>query len=96
MKKGNSVDSNPQKPTTEQQPLVINSADEEWYNIQDMMVHFKMSRRSINRLVQQNKIPSIKLGGTLMFPKNLINNIMLQKALKQMDDKYEGSINPEA
>jgi hypothetical protein len=47
-------------------------------------------------LVQQNKIPSIKLGGTLMFPKNLINNIMLQKALKQMDDKYEGSINPEA
>jgi hypothetical protein len=94
MKKGNSGDSNPQKPTTEQQPFLINSAEEVWINIQDMMAQFKLSRRSINRLVQQNQIPNTKLGGTLMFPKNLINNIMLQKALKQMDKRDWDTNNP--
>jgi hypothetical protein len=55
-----------------------------------------MSERSISRLVNQNKIPNVKLGGTLMFPKNLMNNIMLQNALKQMEDKNEEVDNPEA
>lgn len=95
MKKGNSVVSNPQIPTTEQQPFLINSAIEEWYNIQELMAYLKMSRRSINRLVQQNQIPHVKLGGTLMFPKILINNLMLQNALKQMNKNHLDSNNPE-
>jgi hypothetical protein len=103
MKKKDSDDSKPQKHTKEQQlistrPLdgMVNSADEVWFNIQDLAFYLKMSERSISRLVNQNKIPNVKLGGTLMFPKNLMNNIMLQNALKQMEDKNEEVDNPEA
>ncbi|GGG50684.1 helix-turn-helix domain-containing protein [Bizionia arctica] len=85
MKADNSVVLKRQKLNKDQYPFLINSADEEWLNVQELMVYFKMSRRSINRLVKTNKIPCTKLGGTLLFPKKLMNKIMLQRALMQMN-----------
>lgn|SRR5690606_24089780 len=96
MKKGKPVVPNPYKSTNEKQPILVTSTEEEWLNIQDLMAYLKMSRRSINRLAQQNEIPSTKLGGTLMFPKNLMNKIMLQNALKQMDKASSDPDNLEA
>ncbi|TYA55291.1 helix-turn-helix domain-containing protein [Formosa maritima] len=57
---------------------------EEWYNIQDMMDYLKVSRSTLNRLVRTKQLPSLKLGGTLMFPKNLINSIMQNQSLKHI------------
>jgi len=59
--------------------------DEEWLSMQDMMRYFKISRSTLKRLVQGNKIPSIKLGNSLVFPKNLTNKILQDQALKHLD-----------
>ncbi|WP_431135109.1 helix-turn-helix domain-containing protein [Psychroserpens mesophilus] len=59
--------------------------DEEWLSIKDIMRYLNISRSTVNRLVQGNKIPSIKLGGTLVFPKHLINNILQNQSLKDLD-----------
>ena len=61
--------------------------DEEWLSIKDVTNYLKISRSTVNRLVQSNKIPSIKLGGTLVFPKHLINNILQNQSLKGLDLK---------
>ena len=61
------------------------SKDEEWLSLKDMTRYLKISRSTISRLVQTNKIPSIKLGGTLVFPKHLTNNILQNQSLKDLD-----------
>lgn len=61
------------------------SKDEEWLSLKDETRHLKISRSTVNRLVQANKIPSLKLGGTLVFPKHLINNILQNQALQGFD-----------
>ena len=51
--------------------------EEEWLTTADVMSLFKISRTTIYRLKAANKLPAYKLGGTLVFPKSLINKILL-------------------
>lgn len=59
-------------------------ANEEWYTTNDIMQHFNISRSSLYRLRNNNEIPTLKLGGIIMFPKSLINKLLMDKALHQV------------
>lgn len=96
MKENDSIRSNPKKPGAEELlPLHFDAANEEWLSIQELMVYFKLSRRSINRLMEQNLIPNVKLGGTVMFPKKLTSTIMIQLALKEVKGNASDTPNTE-
>lgn len=63
--------------------------EEEWYTTEDMMYHFKLSRSSIYRLRVRNKIPALKLGGTIVYPKSLVNKILMHKAMSNLNDEED-------
>jgi len=65
--------------------------NEEWLNIQDMMDFFKISRSTLDRLVKAHKVPCYKLGGSRMFPKHLISNMMVSQSLIQLHIEDEDS-----
>lgn len=59
-------------------------ANEEWYTINDIMQHFNISRSSVYRLRNNKQLPAHKLGGIIVFPKSLINKLLMDKALCQV------------
>lgn len=72
-----------------QQPLFIDAKmaqNEEWYTIESLMQHLNVSRSSVYRLRSANLLPCFKLGRTVVFPKSLINKMMLLKSLEGMNN----------
>ena len=65
------------------------ASTEEWYTTEDVMKHLNMSRSSVYRLRVNNQIPAYKLGNVLVYPKSLINKILLHKALQNLHPKPE-------
>lgn len=61
--------------------------DEEWMTTEDVMKHLNLSKSSVYRLRVNKKIPAYKLGGTIVYPKSLINKILLNSAIKNMQSK---------
>ena len=61
--------------------------NEEWFTTEDVIRHLKISRSSLYRLRTKQLIPSYKLGGTIVYPKSLINKLLLNKSIKNI--KYE-------
>ena len=62
--------------------------DEEWMTTEDVMQHLNLSKSSVYRLRVNKKIPAYKLGGTIVYPKSLINKILLNSALNNMNSKF--------
>jgi len=61
--------------------------DEEWMTTEDVMQHLNLSRSSVYRLRVNKMIPAYKLGGTIVYPKSLINKMLLNNAIKNMHSK---------
>lgn len=59
--------------------------DEEWLTTEGVMKHLNMSKSSVYRLREKKLIPAFKLGGIIMYPKSLINKILLNGSLKDLD-----------
>ncbi|APY12505.1 hypothetical protein BWZ22_15330 [Seonamhaeicola sp. S2-3] len=59
--------------------------DEEWLTTEDVMKHLNLSKSSVYRLRVKKLIPAYKLGGTVVYPKSLINKMLLNKALKNLN-----------
>ena len=71
------------QPLWQTDPLVLNPgmiSNEEWYTTHDVMKLFNISRSSVYRLRVRKQLPAFKLGGTIVFPKTLINQLLLVKA----------------
>ena len=67
---------------------LINGAlakDEEWLTTEGLMKHLNMSKSTVYRLHEKKQIPAFKLGGIVMYPKNLINTLLLNGSLKDLD-----------
>lgn len=59
--------------------------DEEWLTTEDVMQHLNLSKSSVYRLRVKKLIPAYKLGGTIVYPKSLINKMLLNNALKSLN-----------
>lgn len=89
LKTTNSKSAVPQSKLTTQIIDAQMTQNEEWLTTADIMRHFKLSRSSLYRLRNKNQIPAFKLGGTMMFPKNFINKLMLLKSVNQTNTAFE-------
>ncbi|WP_165780108.1 helix-turn-helix domain-containing protein [Hanstruepera neustonica] len=81
---------NPERPQSA--TLIMDAqmiANEAWYTTGDIMQLFKISRSSVYRLRMSKQLPSCQLGGTIVFPKSLINKVLLDKALSQAKGFFE-------
>jgi len=61
------------------------ASNEEWYTTEDVMKHLNISRSSVYRLRVKNELPAYKLGHMIVFPKSLINKILLYKAVQNLN-----------
>jgi len=87
-KQDKNVTQSPQNLPNTPNGLILDLAianEEEWYTTADMMYHFKLSRSSIYRLRMKNIIPALKLGGTVVYPKALVNKILMNMALQNVN-----------
>ena len=69
-------------------PIVIDpnmANNEEWYTTEAVMKHLNLSRSSVYRLRVKNELPAYKLGHVIVFPKSLINKILLHKSLQNLN-----------
>lgn len=57
--------------------------EEQWLTTADVMSLLKVSRTTIYRLKAAHKLPAFKLGGTIVYPKSLINKILLLRSYNQ-------------
>ena len=63
----------------------VMASNEEWYTTEDVMKHLNISRSSVYRLLVKNELPAYKLGHMIVFPKSLINKILLFKAVQNLN-----------
>ena len=63
--------------------------DEQWLTTEDVMQHLNISKSSVYRLRVNKKLPAFKLGGTIVYPKSLINKMLLTHAIKNLDADSE-------
>jgi len=61
------------------------ASNEQWYTTEDVMKHFNISRSSVYRLRIKNELPAYKLGHMIVYPKSLINKILLYKAIQNLN-----------
>ena len=89
MKKPRSPSAAPPLVTVNDQLIIdpVMASNEEWYTTEDVMKHLNMSRSSVYRLRVKNELPSYKLGHIIVFPKSLINKILLLMALQNIQPK---------
>jgi predicted DNA-binding transcriptional regulator AlpA len=66
--------------------------DEEWLTTEDVMKHLNLSKSSVYRLRVKKQIPAFKLGGIIVYPKSLINKILLNNALKGLDPDADSKV----
>lgn len=52
---------------------------EEWLNTAETMSYFRVSDRTLYRWRETQQIPSLKVGGTVLYPLNLLNQILRKK-----------------
>lgn len=60
---------------------------EVWYTTAQMMDYFKVDERTIKRLREKRCIPYYKMGGMVMHPIKLTNELMRTKALNDFWNK---------
>ncbi|AUC23228.1 hypothetical protein BTO15_14495 [Polaribacter sejongensis] len=55
-----------------------------WLTTEEAMAHLKVSRSTMYRLRKKNLIPNFKLGHIPMYPKHLLNKLLMHLALKDL------------
>ncbi|MFD1014618.1 helix-turn-helix domain-containing protein [Winogradskyella rapida] len=63
-------------------PEVIRN--EEWLTTDEVVKHLNISRSTIYRLRKKRVLPSFVLGRIPMYPKVLLNKVMLQRAINSL------------
>lgn len=53
--------------------------DEKWLNTAETMSYFRVSDRTLLRWRKIHQIPCLKVGGTILYPLNLVNQLLLNK-----------------
>ena len=61
--------------------------NEVWLTTEEAMAHLNVSRSTIYRLRKQQHIPNFKLGHIPMYPKHLLNKLLMHKALRNLKSK---------
>ena len=60
--------------------------NEIWLTTEEAMAHLHVSRATIYRLRKHKQIPNFKLGNIPMYPKHLLNKILMQKAMSNVKE----------
>ncbi|TVZ60174.1 helix-turn-helix protein [Flavobacteriaceae bacterium MAR_2010_105] len=68
---------------------------EEWFTTEDVMKHLNMSRSSVYRRRRSGDIPAFKLGNIFLYPKRLINGILMEKSMLNYNPKLYTKPPPE-
>lgn len=58
--------------------------NEVWITTEQAMQHLKVSRSTMYRLRKQYNIPNLKIGGSPMFPKHLLNKVLITRSIKNV------------
>ncbi|MGM5470343.1 helix-turn-helix domain-containing protein [Flavobacteriaceae bacterium LMO-SS05] len=83
----------PKSPSVPQPLVTVNdllaidpqmTSNEEWYTTEAVMEHLNMSRSSVYRLRIKKELPAYKLGRVIVYPKSLINKILLLKSIQNL------------
>ncbi|UMB54634.1 helix-turn-helix domain-containing protein [Lutibacter sp. A64] len=61
--------------------------NEVWLTTEEAMAHLNVSRSTIYRLRKQQRIPNFKLGHIPMYPKHLLNKMLMHRAIKNVKQK---------
>jgi excisionase family DNA binding protein len=60
--------------------------NEIWLTTEEVMAHLNVSRSTMYRLRKQHNIPSIKIGHSPMYPRQLLNKLLIRKALSNVNE----------
>jgi len=60
--------------------------NEVWLTTEEAMKHLNVSRSTIYRLRKQHSIPNFKLGHSPMYPKCLLNKLLMHRAISNVKD----------
>ncbi|APZ47434.1 DNA-binding protein [Polaribacter reichenbachii] len=52
--------------------------DEIWLTFEDVLMYFKISESTLKRWIKKDMIPSCKLGKMRLYPKKLINRVLIK------------------
>ncbi|WP_299778641.1 helix-turn-helix domain-containing protein [uncultured Formosa sp.] len=58
--------------------------NEEWLTTDQAIAHLNISRSTLYRLRKQHRVPSLKLGGSPIFPKHYLNKVLLLRAERNL------------
>ena len=74
----------PQTPHIEFDSKLLDN--EIWLTTQEAMEYLNVSRSTIYRLRRQCHIPNFKLGHSPMYPKHLLNKILLRRSIRNVKE----------
>lgn len=77
------------KPTLENTHLEFDAhllENEIWLTTEEAMEHLNVSRSTMYRLRKQHNIPSTKIGHSPMYPRQLLNKLLIRKALSNVNE----------
>lgn len=78
------------KPTPVHQHVKIDAKlikDEEWLTTEQVLEYLNISRSTLSRLRKKHQILSVKIGSSPMFPKSLMNKMLLLKGIRKINGK---------
>lgn len=58
---------------------IVWSSDEKWLSTAEIIRYFNVSERTLLRWRNNGDLPFTRLGGTVLYPFNLVNRILLNK-----------------
>jgi excisionase family DNA binding protein len=60
--------------------------NEIWLTTEEAMAHLNVSRSTMYRLRKQQHIPNFKVGNIPMYPKHLLNKLLIHKAISNVKE----------
>jgi excisionase family DNA binding protein len=78
------------KPTPVNKDVKIDAKlikNEEWLTTEEMLKHLNISRSTLYRLRKKHQIIAVKIGSSPMFPKNLLNKILILKSISNLEEE---------
>lgn len=66
-------------PDRQSQVEAMLSSNEVWLNTAQIMSYLEVSERTLARWRENQQIPYSKMGGTIFYPKRLLNKLFLNK-----------------
>lgn len=74
------------KPDLQPRIHTVLPTNEKWLNTAETMNYFRVSDRTLLRWRNSQQIPCLKVGGTVLYPINLVNQLLLNKIKPRTGD----------